>query len=681
MSRPEERAQELRREIQEHNYRYYVLHDPVVSDREFDALLAELERIEGEYPELRTPDSPTTRVGSDLTNDFPTVRHARPMLSLANTYSEEDARDFDRRVRERLEEGEEVRYAVELKIDGVALSLVYENRRLVRGVTRGNGEEGDDITPNVRTIRSVPLRSREASINGVEIVDFEVRGEVYMPKEEFRLMNEGREEAGEKTFANPRNSTAGSLKLLDPSVVATRPLRIFLYNLQGEGLPIQTHSESLRLLGELGFPVNPEWKLCNSIEEVGEYWKEWSRRREDLPYEIDGIVVKVDSLDQQLRLGQIAKSPRWAIAWKFETYTAETRLNGITLQVGRLGRVTPVAELEPVFLAGSTVSRATLHNPDFIEQKEIRIGDVVEIEKGGDVIPKVNHVVIDQRSAESIPYIFPTQCPCPLDTTLERPEGEVNYYCVHPECPFQLRGRIQHFASRGAMDIEGLGEKVVDQFVNLGWLENVADVYDLPSHRDEIAALDRWGEKSADNLVAAIEGSRERPLWRVIFGLGIRHVGSSVARILAREFGSIERLRDADREELEEVREIGPHIATSILEFFADPRKLEIVARLGAAGLRMEEETRRSSVEPQQINEFFTGRTFVLTGTLAGYTREEAAEEIERRGGKTSSSVSTKTDVVLAGEKAGSKLAKAEKLGIQVIDEEEFRRRLGEDAA
>lgn len=679
--RPEERVRELREEIREHNYRYYVLHDPTISDREFDALLEELQQIEEAHPELRTPDSPTTRVGSDLSNDFPTVRHARPMLSLANTYDEEEAGEFDRRVRERLGEKEEVRYVAELKIDGVALSLVYEDRRLLRAVTRGNGEEGDDITPNVRTIRSVPLRVRDVTLDDVEVADFEVRGEVYMPKEEFRLMNEAREEAGEKTFANPRNSTAGSLKLLDPSIVASRPLKIYLYNLHADALPLESHAESLRLLERLGFPVNRAWRLCNSIDEVAAFWQEWSEKREELPYEVDGIVVKVDSFDQQRRLGQIAKSPRWAMAWKFETYTAETRLHDIALQVGRLGRVTPVAELEPVFLAGSTVSRATLHNADFVEEKGIRLGDLLEIEKGGDVIPKVNRVVLEGRPEQSEPWSFPTHCPCPLQTELERPDGEVNSYCVHPECPFQLRGRIQHFASRGAMDIEGLGEKVVDQFVTLGWLGTIADIYDLPSRREEIAALDRWGEKSADNLIAAIDRSRERPLWRLLFGLGIRHVGSSVARLLAGEFGSIDELRRADRQRLEEVDEIGPHIATSILDYFADPRKVEILERLGAAGLRMEEE--RPVTERGEIGgdtAFFADRTFVLTGTLTGFTREEAAEEIVRRGGKTTSSVSMKTDVLVAGEKAGSKLAKAEKLGITIIDEEEFRRRLGGEA-
>ena len=671
------RAEQLREELREHNYRYYVLNDPVISDREFDALLAELAKIEEEHPELRTPDSPTTRVGSDLSPAFPTVPHIRPMLSLANTYNEEDARDFDRRVRERLEEGEEVRYVAELKIDGVALSLHYEDGLLQRGVTRGDGEKGDDVTPNVRTIRQVPLRCREVDVDGLSFQNFEVRGEVYMPKEAFRLMNEAREEAGEKTFANPRNSTAGSLKLLDPSVVASRPLAIFLYSLLGENLPVTSHSESLQLLADLGFTVNPAWRICNSIEEVEAFWREWNGRREELPYEIDGVVVKVDRLDQQERLGTIAKSPRWAMAWKFETYSAQTRLHGITTQVGRLGRVTPVAELDPVFLAGSTVSRASLHNADFIAEKGIQVGDLVEIEKGGDVIPKVNRVILEKRPEESTPYLFPTTCPCPIESTLENPEGEANHFCVHPDCPFQLRGRIEHFASRGAIDIEGLGSKVVDQFVRLGWLKSVAGIYDLPERREEIAALDRWGEKSAAKLIEAIEASRDRPLWRLLFGVGIRHVGSSVARILAREFLSVERLRSVTAEELEEVHEIGPHIAASIVEWFADPAKNEVLRRLEAAGLRMEDpEPERGEELPE--NEFFAGRTFVLTGSLSHFTRDEAGLEIERRGGKTTSSVSRKTDVVVAGEKAGSKRAKAEKLGVMVIDEEEFRRQLGD---
>lgn len=677
MSSPAERAEQLRAELQEHSYRYYVLNDPLIGDREFDALLGELQQIEENHPELRTPDSPTTRVGSDLTADFPTVEHLRPMLSLSNSYNEEDAREFDRRVRERLDVGEDVAYVAELKIDGVALSLIYRDQLLQRGVTRGDGERGDDVTPNVRTIRQIPLRCREVNVGGEILGDFEVRGEVYMPTEAFRTMNEERELAGEKTFANPRNSTAGSLKLLDTSVVAERPLSIFLYALLGENLPVTTHAESLQLMSDLGFRVNPAWRLCGSIEEVADFWREWNRKRAELPYEIDGVVVKLNSIAQQERLGKIAKAPRWAMAWKFETYSAETTLRDITVQVGRLGRVTPVAELEPVFLAGSTVSRATLHNADFIEEKGIWIGDRVEIEKGGDVIPKVNRVITEKRPDDARPYTFPTTCPCPNQSRLERPEGEANFFCLHPDCPYQLRGRIEHFASRGAMDIEGLGTKVVDQFVTLGWLRNIADVYRLAERREEIEGLDRWGEKSAANLLDAIDASRDRPLWRLLFGLGIRHVGSTVARTLAREFWSIEKLRSATAEELEEVHEIGPHIAASVRAWFDDPQKMEIVSRLAEAGLRVADEMREVSVAVDEAS-FFAGRTFVLTGSLTSFTRDEAAEEILMRGGKTTSSVSKKTDVVIAGEKAGSKRAKAEKLGVPVIDEEEFRRHLQE---
>ena len=626
MSSLSERVRELREELQEHNYRYYVLNDPVISDREFDALLEELQRLEREHPELITPDSPTQRVGSDLSSAFPTVTHARPMLSLANTYSEEDAREFDRRIRDRLGE-EPFEYVAELKIDGVAVSLRYEDGILVRGVTRGNGEQGDEITPNLRTIRSIPLRVRSVEVGGVPLRSFEVRGEVFMKVEEFRKMNREREERGEKTFANPRNSTAGSLKMLDPKLVAGRPLDIFLYYLWTDDVRLSSHHENLELLRQLGFQVNPHVQRCRTIDDVLSYWTEWGAERESLPYEIDGVVVKVDSLEQQEELGQIAKSPRWAMAWKFETWNARTKLNDITIQVGRSGRVTPVAELEPVFLAGSTVSRATLHNADFIAELDVRIGDTVEIEKGGDVIPKVNRVIPDERPAEAEPYVFPTTCPCPLDSTLLRPEGEVNYFCVHPACPWQLRGRIEHFASRGAMDIDGLGEKVVDQFVSLGWLEDVADIYDLYTRRDEIAALERWGEKSADNLVQGIERSKERPLWRLIFGLGIRHVGASIARILARNFGSLDRLAVASVEELEGIDEIGPHIAASVVAYFRDSSNLSRIERLKDAGVHTEDPTvmaRRSAV----IDGFFAGKTFVLTGTLSRFTREEAAAEI-----------------------------------------------------
>ena len=677
MPTPSERARQLREELREHNYRYYILNDPAVSDREFDALLEELQKIEGEHPELVVPDSPTQRVGSDLSSTFPTIPHARPMLSLANTYSEEEAREFDRRVREGLA-GEEFEYVAELKIDGVAVSMIYEDGLLVRGLTRGNGEQGDEITRNLRTIRSIPLRVREVEVDGIPLRNFEVRGEIFMKVEAFREMNREREGRGEKTFANPRNSTAGSLKMMDPKQVAERPLDIFLYYLWTEDVRLRSHHQNLQLLTQLGFPVNPNAERCGTIDDVLSYWKTWGERRESLPYEIDGVVVKVDSLAQQEELGQIAKSPRWAMAWKFETWSARTRLNDITIQVGRSGRVTPVAELEPVFLAGSTVSRATLHNADFIAELDVRIGDTVEIEKGGDVIPKVNRVIGEERREESLPYIFPETCPCPLNSTLVRPEGEVNYFCVHPDCPWQLRGRIEHFASRGAMDIEGLGEKIIDQFVTLGWLEDVADIYDLQSRREEITALERWGEKSTENLLESIEQSKDRPLWRLIFALGIRHIGASVARILARNYRSLENLAETSAESLEEIDEIGPHIARSIVEYFSDSNNVRRIERLREVGLRMEDEVSELPT-PAMQDAFFAAKTFVLTGTLVGFTRDEAAAEIEKRGGKTSSSVSKKTDYVLAGEKAGSKLEKAAKLGVAIIDEQEFVRRLQGD--
>jgi len=675
-TRPERRAAELRELIDEHNYRYYVLSQPSISDREFDALLDELLRIEAEHPELIVPDSPTQRVGSDLTQSFPTVTHARPMLSLANTYTHDELREFDRRVRDRIG-NESYSYVTELKIDGVAISLIYENGLLVRGATRGNGEQGDDITPNIRTIRSLPLRVRPVEVGGRTLENFEVRGEVYMAVEDFEAMNAEREMAGEKTFANPRNSTAGTLKLLDPKTVASRPLNVFLYYLVADDLRLERHSTNLDLLARLGFPTNPHRESCATIDDVLAYCDRWEGMRESLPYQIDGVVVKVDSLAQQEELGMISKSPRWAIAYKFEAHTARTRLHDITLQVGRLGRVTPVAELDPVFLAGSTISRATLHNEDFIKERDIRIGDTVVIEKGGDVIPKVNEIVPEERPETAEPFIFPEVCPCPLRTPLHRPEGKADHFCEHAECPWQIRGRIEHFASRAAMDIDGLGEKVVDQFVTLEWLRNYADIYDLHERREEIAALERWGEKSADNLLAGIEGSKNRTFSRVIFALGIRHVGASVARVIAAEFNTIDLLAQASQEDLEAVHEIGPHIAESIVRFFADEGNRELMERLRRAGVTMEGPARKV-VAPGDSP--FAGKTFVLTGTLERYTREQASALIEERGGKTSGSVSKKTDAVLAGTNAGSKLDKATKLGVRVIDEDEFERLLAEES-
>lgn len=663
------RIEQLRDAINEHNYRYYVLNAPSVDDRVFDALLDELVRLEKEHPELITPDSPTQRVGSDLTSGFAPVTHRRPMLSLANTYTPEDVREFDRRVKDRLGD-EPYQYVAELKIDGVAVSLIYENGRLARGATRGNGEQGDEITTNLKTIRSLPLRVRPVSLHGAPLTSFEVRGEVYMEVKDFEAMNAERDLNGEKTFANPRNSTAGTLKLLDPRTVATRPLKAFLYYLEADDLQLESQSQNLELLSALGFQVNPQRRICATIHDVLAYCAECEQQRDNLPYQIDGVVIKVDALQQQERLGTISKSPRWAIAYKFEARTAQTRLHGITLQVGRLGRVTPVAELDPIFLAGSTVRRATLNNEDYIRDKDIRLGDLVVIEKGGDVIPKVNEVVLDARPDDTEAYVFPTICPCPLRTPLHRPEEEANYFCEHAECPWQIRGRIQHFASRAAMDIEGLGEKVVDQFVTLGWLTNYGDIYDLAARRDEIAALDRWGERSAENLLRGIEESKARPYARVIYGLGIRHVGGAVARILAQEFHTIEILMEATIEQLTAVNEIGPQIGESVVRFFADAGNRDLVQRLRNAGVTMEGPVK----QPPAPGSAFTGKIFVLTGTLPEFTREEASQIIMDRGGKVSSSVSKKTSFVLAGADAGSKLAKAEQLGIAIIDEEEFRR-------
>lgn len=669
-----ERAEQLRQQLNEANYRYYVLADPTLTDRQFDELLQELQAIEAANPELITPDSPTQRVGSDLTPSFPTVAHLRPMLSLGNTYTPDELREFDRRVRDRLGD-EPFSYVAELKIDGASLSMIYQNGVLLRGVTRGNGEQGDDITPNVRTIRTLPLRVQPVVAEGGTLDSFEARGEVYMADADFEAMNAERELAGEKTFANPRNSTAGTLKLLDPKIVAGRPLNVFVYYLYSNSIRLQSHSGNLEYLKRLGFPTNPHWRRCATIADVLEYCAEWERRRSELPYQIDGVVVKVDSLRQQEELGMISKSPRWAIAFKFEARTAQTRLNDITLQVGRLGRVTPVAELQPVLLAGSTISRATLHNEDFIKERDIRVGDTVLIEKGGDVIPKVNEVILAERPDGTEPYTFPERCPCPLKTKLHRPEGRADHFCEHAECPWQIRGRIEHFASRAAMDIEGLGEKVVDQFVELGWLANYADIYDLHQRRSQIAALERWGQKSADNLLEGIEQSKSQPYHRVLFAIGVRHVGATVARALASHFNTIDRLLAATQEELTAVNEIGPQIAESVVRYFGDEGNRALIERLRAAGVTLEGPAKKVIAAGDNP---IAGKTFVLTGTLPTLTRDQAGAMILERGGKTSSSVSKKTDMVLAGAEAGSKLTKAQELGIRVISEAEFLAMLSE---
>lgn len=656
------RLETLRSQLRDHDYRYYVLAQPSISDHQYDKLIRELIELEKEYPELLTPDSPSQRVGGEPTKTFPTVTHAVPMLSLSNTYNEDEVKAFDERVHSLLGK-EPVRYVCELKFDGVAISLLYRNGVFVRGATRGDGTQGDDITQNLKTIRSLPLRLMGKRKGFDEV---EVRGEVLMDREDFRKMNEERELAGEKTFVNPRNSSAGTLKLQDSKIVATRPLKFYSYYLRTEGAPLVSHYENLKILREFGFPVSEHARLCKTLGEVIEYWKEWEERREDLPYDIDGIVVKVDSLRQQERLGAISKSPRWAIAFKFAARQATTVLKDITLQVGRVGTITPVAELEPVFVGGSTVSRATLHNEDYIKELDIRIGDTVTVEKGGDVIPKVSGVIKEKRKSGAKPFSMGGKCP-ECGSKIFRSADEANYYCENSECPAQIRARIGHFAHRGAMDIEGLGEAIVDQLVELGFIQNYADLYELHKQKKKLVALERWGEKSATNLLEAIEESKKKPFSRVLFALGIRHVGSGVAQLIVNNIGSMEKLIATPQAELESIQGVGPRIAESVHHFFIDKHNLKLVKRLQDAGLQMAEKKKRVTGQSP-----FIGKTVVLTGTLSSLSRDEAKEKIENSGGKVTSSVSSNTDYVIVGVDAGSKLDKAKKLGVQTLDEDAF---------
>jgi DNA ligase (NAD+) len=661
---PARRIAQLARELEEHNYRYHVLADPRVSDREYDRLMQELQALEQAHPELRRSDSPTQRVGGQPTSEFPTVRHALPMLSLDNSYSRQEVLAFDRRVRQALP-GEAVEYVAELKIDGVALSLVYEDSLLAHAVTRGDGVRGDEITANVRTIRAVPLRLREPGLT------CEVRGEVYMETRDFARLNRQRQEEGEPLFANPRNSTAGSLKLQDPRLVARRNLRFFAYWLSREGDSASTHSEHLDLLRRWGLPVNPHAALCPTLDEVFALYDRYLAARAALPYEIDGMVLKVNSLEQQQRLGATAKSPRSALAYKFPARQARTALRDILLQVGRTGTLTPVAVLDPVPLAGSTISRATLHNEDEICRKDIRIGDTVILEKGGDVIPKVVGVVLEARPRDARRFEFPRNCPA-CGAPLARDPEETAIRCENPSCPAQRKRRLEHFAARQAMDIEGLGPAVVEQLVEKEMVKDAGDLYALKL--EELAGLERLAEKSAQNLLDGLQSSKERPFDRVLFALGIRHVGATVARALAGHFRSIEALQQASVEDLEAVPEIGPTIARSAHSFFSSPGTPPLLGKLRKAGLQLAlPETETAAGES-----FFTGKTVVLTGTLSRLTREQAEAHIARLGGRPASSVSKKTHLVVAGEKAGAKLAKAQELGIEVLDEETFLARLAE---
>lgn len=666
-----QRIQQLISEITKHDHQYYVLAQSAISDREYDTLLEELKQLESEYPDLQQDDSPTQRVSGEPTKLFPPAKHKVPMLSLSNTYSEQEVSDFVRRVTDNLGHDPREGYACELKYDGVAMSLTYEHGKLIRGATRGDGTTGDDITANVRTIRSIPLRVSSGILTHAS---FEVRGEVFMTTEGFRKMNAEREAAGEATFANARNTTAGTLKTLDTQEVAKRPLRFVAYYLRLEDSELErstefsTHLRRIEALKAAGFPTSSETRLAGDLNQIMSYAMAMQSRRDELPFEIDGAVIKVNSVAEQDQIGAVAKSPRWAMAYKFEARQAKTRLNAISLQIGRMGTVTPVAELEPVQLTGITIKRATLHNADEIERKDIRVGDTVIIERGGDVIPKVVGVDTALRPKSAKPYVYPTQCP-ECSSELMRPEGEVNWYCENPECRAQVLARLTHFASRGAMDIAGLGEQSVEQLIGAGLLTNVADIYDLASKRDELLALDRMADKKVDNLLEGIELSKQRPADRLLFGLGIRHVGSNVAKLLIKQFGTIDHISEASQTTIDDVPTIGPEIASSVFEYFRNPLTTPLLSRLRSAGLNFGQEKAESSVV---LDEFFSGKTFVLTGTLTSMTRDEARDRIEERGGKVSGSVSKKTHFVVAGAEAGSKLDKAESLGVAILDEEAF---------
>lgn len=667
------RIEKLREYIRKLDRAYYIEAHPLVSDREYDELFRKLQELEQKHPELITPDSPTQRVGGEPLKEFKNVTHTKPMLSLSNTYSKEELLDFDKRVKEGLDDQYE--YVCELKYDGVALSIRYQDFSLDIGATRGDGYTGDDITQNVRTINSLPLKVNNMEINGKPVANFEVRGEVYMDEEDFIKINEARIANEEKTYANPRNLTAGSLKLLDPNTVAKRNLKLVCYYLDIDGIEQKSHYDNLQLLKQLGFPTSKAAKSCKDIEEVFDFIEEWKEKRSTLPFQIDGIVIKLNSLKQQEKLGFIARSPRWAIAYKYEAEAAETVLKKINLQVGRTGHVTPVADLEPVFIAGSTVSRATLHNSDYISERDIREGDIVIVEKGGDVIPKVVRPVLEKRPKGLAQYIFPDVCPCNIKSKLERPEGEANYFCNHPECPWQLRRRIEHFASRNAMDIEGLGEKAIEQFVEANLLKSVADIYELKDRKDKILALQRWGEKSAVNLIDAVEESKKQPFNRVLFALGIRFIGESAAKILADNFNNIDDLANATEDDLTQIHEIGEKMAESITHFFADKKQIEIIKKLRYHGLIFEQKKENIEKKKQDL----ANMTFVLTGELDSMTRSEAKERIEELGGKMTGSVSKKTDYLVAGKNPGSKYDKAQKIGTKILNEEDFLKLLQND--
>jgi DNA ligase (NAD+) len=665
----EKKIEALREKIVRHEYRYYVLDDPEISDAEFDKLMNELKGLEKEHPELVTPDSPTQRVGGKPREGFVRVPHSSPMLSLDNAYSEEELRDWERRVHD-LTGRKEVEYMCELKLDGMSLALRYHDGHLERGITRGDGNQGEDVTSNVRTVRSIPLSVPKDKLKKAGIPpEFETRGEMLMPLAGFRKMNEEREAHGLSLFANPRNATAGTVRQLEPSITAQRRLDYFPYMLLKNGRTyFDRHSRTLDALETAGFKVNSHRKLAKNMEEVWEFIQSWEGKRESLPYEIDGIVIKVDRTALQDELGFTGKAPRWAIAYKYAARGGVTQIEDVLVQVGRTGKLTPVAALKPVPIGGTTVSRATLHNVDEIERLGVKIGDWVEVERGGDVIPKVVKVVEDADHPRGRKrFHMPEHCPV-CGGNVVRTEGEADHRCVNANCPAKLQGTILHFASRHVMNIDGLGDALVNQLTERGLVKNVADLYKLA--KSDLLSLERMGDKSAQNILTEIEASKKCPLERVIFGLGIRFVGERTAQFLAEHFGSLDGIMKANAEELQEVAEVGPRIAESIAEFFSDPHNRQLVDDLRKAGLAFTGKKKEKGTK-------LAGKTFVLTGTLARYSRDEAKKMIEDAGGRVSGSVSKKTDFVIAGSDAGSKLDKAKELGVAVIGENEMEKLVG----
>ena len=652
------RVLELHKLLNQYNYEYYVLDQPSVPDAEYDRLINELLKWEETYPELKSADSPTQRVGSEILAGFQKVQHDIQMLSLANAFNEQDLKDFDRRVRQAA--ADNVSYVCELKIDGLAVSLSYEQGVFILGSTRGDGSIGENITANLRTIRSIPLRLNKE-------ISLEVRGEAFMPRQSFEALNKLRLANEEDAFANPRNAAAGSLRQLDTKIAASRNLDIFLYNIADtKEIGVTSHSEALDLLDSLGFKTNQERKKCESIDEVIDYIYYWTKERPNLPYDIDGIVVKVDSLSQQAELGATAKSPRWAIAYKFPAEEVVTRLIAIELSVGRTGVITPTAILEPVRVAGTTVQRASLHNEDLIREKDIHIGDEVVVKKAGDIIPEIVNVLVERRTGEETEFLMPTHCPA-CESELIRLEGEVALRCINPKCPAQIREGLIHFVSRNAMNIDGLGEKVISQLFNENLIKDVADIYKLTY--DQLIHLERMGEKSVNNLLQAIDHSKVNSLEKLLFGLGIRHVGEKAAKTLAQQFETLTNLQDATHEMLIAINEIGEKMADSIVTYFAQEEAKELIVELQAAGVNMEYNGPKL-VTIEQTDSIFAGKTVVLTGKLEKLTRNEAKEKIEALGGNVAGSVSKKTHIVVAGADAGSKLTKAEELGIEIWNEE-----------